>query len=286
MCGSWSLLEAFKARTLPKHHHNVRLSSWSRRHSTHPKKVQGVHDAKLPRDKKALRSFLGSISFLRKFIPDLATIVAPLTHLTRKGVTYRLNQSHIDAFDHVKSLLSEHVLLNAPRGDGAFVLVCDASDNGLGAALLQWQDGEMAILEFASKTLTQAEMNWPAYEREAFAIRWSVQRFEDYIKSGHTIVVSDHKPLLQQWISALILRCYVGHYICNSLISPFVISVVTLMSSLTGCPDLAMLIHMMTTLLYPFLFLPLMNHLHLRPFVLFIHPYLSSHQSFKSLMLA
>ena len=161
----------------------------------HPKKVQGIQDAKFPRSKKLLRSFLGSISFLRKFIPDLASIIAPLTHLTRKGSPFKINESHVNTFNHVKSLLTEHTLLSAPRGDGAFVVVCDASEFGLGAALLQWQEDELIILEFASKTLSKAEIKWPAYEREAYAIRWAVNRFEDYIKAGNVIVLSDHLPL-------------------------------------------------------------------------------------------
>lgn len=62
--------------------------------------------------------------------------------------------------------------MSGPRGDGTFVLVCEASDLGLGAALLEWQEDELVTLEFASKTLSKAETKWPAYEREAYAIRW------------------------------------------------------------------------------------------------------------------
>ena len=162
----------------------------------HPKKIQGIKDAQLPRDKKQVKAFLGSMSFLRKFIPNLATILAPLTHLTRKGIPFVLTDKHVTAFETAKGLLSEHILLNAPKGNGAFVLVTDASEVGVGAAFLQWQDDKLVVLEFASKTLTPAETKWPAYEREAYAIRWGVERFEDYIKAGFTVVISDHKPLV------------------------------------------------------------------------------------------
>lgn len=76
--------------------------------------------------------------------------------------------------------------------------MCDASQYGLGAALLQWQNDELVTLEFASKTLSKVEINWPAYEREAYAIRWAVFRFEDYIKVGNVVIVSDHKSL--EWL--------------------------------------------------------------------------------------
>jgi len=110
-----------------------------------------------------------------------------------------LNQECVDAFVYLKTLITEHTLLTAPRGEGAFVKACDASSYGLGSVLLQWQDKELFPIEFASKTLTPAERNWPPYEREAYAIRWSVQRFEDYVKTGHFIVVTDHSSL--QWLN-------------------------------------------------------------------------------------
>lgn len=70
----------------------------------YPKRIQGIRDDKFPHDRSVLRSFLGSVSFLRKFIPDLSSIMAPLTHLSWKGVPFKINRSHIHAFDYVKSL--------------------------------------------------------------------------------------------------------------------------------------------------------------------------------------
>lgn len=164
-----------------------------------PMKVQGIRDAKLPRNRKQMRSFLGAVGFLRRFIPNCSEVVGPLNRLMRKGVVYKIDQQCVDAFNYLKELISEHTLLNAPRGEGSFVIVCDASSYGLGAALLQWQDEELVPIEFASKTLNPTEGNWPPYEREAYAIRWSVQRFEDYVRTGHFLVITDHHSL--QWMN-------------------------------------------------------------------------------------
>jgi len=62
------------------------------------------------------------------------------------------------------------------------------------------QDNELQILEFASKALSRAEYNWPTYEKEAFAIRWAVGKFEDYVKTGDILVVTDHKSL--EWMES------------------------------------------------------------------------------------
>lgn len=160
-----------------------------------PQKVQGLLDAKPPKNLRELRGFLGSVNFLRRFIPNCASITAPLVKLTRKSVRFNFDDECEESFRLLKTALAENTMLVAPAGKGQFVIICDASDKGLGAVLLQHQDNQLPVLEFASRVLTPAERNWPAYEREAFAIRWAVARFEDYIQVAGALVMTDHQSL-------------------------------------------------------------------------------------------
>eukprot|EP01069_Polyplicarium_translucidae_P010907 Polyplicarium_translucidae@DN3405_c2_g1_i1.p6 len=61
------------------------------------------------------------------------------------------------------------------------------------------QKEELVVLEFASKRLSAAERRWDTREREAFAIRWAVQRFEDFAKANRVVVLSDHESLRWMW---------------------------------------------------------------------------------------
>ncbi|MGH2623852.1 MAG: reverse transcriptase family protein, partial [Sphingobacterium sp.] len=153
-----------------------------------PGKVKAVLAARPPKDKHELRSFLGTVSFLRRFIPNCSTLLAPLIELTKKSRRFEFSEACKSTFEMLKTYISENILLNAPRGSGRFVIVCDASNIGLGAALMQIQDRISVILELASRSLSPTERNWPTYEREAFAIRWAVGRFEDYIKTSHMLI--------------------------------------------------------------------------------------------------
>eukprot|EP01071_Lankesteria_metandrocarpae_P000938 Lankesteria_metandrocarpae@DN1135_c0_g1_i1.p1 len=90
------------------------------------------------------------------------------------------------------------VTLSAPRGKGTFVVICDTSDLALGAALLQMQDVDLVLLEFASKKLNNAEKLWATREKEAFPIRWSVEQFSCYLKGMKFMVLTDHASL--QWM--------------------------------------------------------------------------------------
>ena len=52
----------------------------------------------------------------------------------------------------------------------------DSSKNGIGAVLLQ--DGKP--VEFASRSLKPSEKNWAQIEKEALAILYGFERFDQY----------------------------------------------------------------------------------------------------------
>ena len=157
-------------------------------------KVRAVWAARPPKNKQELKSFMGLASYLRKFVPRFSQVVAPLNQLLAKNATFEWSAECKGSFEDLKNLITDQVLLNAPRGSGYFVIATDASDYGIGAALMQDQK-ELVVLEFASKALNTSQRKWPTYEKEAYAIRWAVERFVDYIKTGWTIVLTDHQSL-------------------------------------------------------------------------------------------
>ena len=71
------------------------------------------------------------------------------------------------------------------------VIQFDASEGGLGAALLQ--DGRPLV--YASRALTAAERNYAQIEQELLAIVFSTERFHQYTYGRSVIAESDHKPL-------------------------------------------------------------------------------------------
>lgn len=181
-----------------------------------PEKVSAVKNARPPMNKAELRSFLGLASYIRRFVPGFAHIVAPLQLLLKKRAQWIWGEEQGEAFNELKECVSDQVMLTAPKGDGGFIIMTDASDYGIGAVLKQRQDNEDVILEFASSSLSKAQQKWDVREKEAFAIKWALQRFHDYIKAGRVTVITDHESLkwmdnatsgkVQRW--ALFLQQY------------------------------------------------------------------------------
>ena len=71
------------------------------------------------------------------------------------------------------------------------MIQCDASEKGLGAALLQ--EGQPTA--FASRALIDTETRYAQIEKEMLATIFAAEKFDQYT-FGHSVTVqSDHKPL-------------------------------------------------------------------------------------------
>lgn len=53
-----------------------------------PEKVSAIKEFRAPKNAEEVRSFLGLLNIIGKFIPDLATVTDPLRQLTRKSVPF------------------------------------------------------------------------------------------------------------------------------------------------------------------------------------------------------
>ena len=105
-----------------------------------------------------VRSFAGLASYYRNFVPNISTIAAPVFDLTRKGVPFVRDEKCRSAFELFKRKLTAAPVLAAPRDGGNYVVDCGACETGLGAVLQQWQDGQLRVITYASRTLTRKSL--------------------------------------------------------------------------------------------------------------------------------
>ena len=124
-------------------------------------KVNDVMQMPAPENVSGLRSFLGSVQFYSKFLPNLATLTEPLHRLTKKDTTWIWGAEEQAAFQKLKDLLcADNVLVHfdpsLPVG-----ISCDASEVGLGAVLFhRYPDGSERLIANASKTLTTTQRQY------------------------------------------------------------------------------------------------------------------------------
>ncbi|CAF5144929.1 unnamed protein product, partial [Rotaria socialis] len=71
--------------------------------------------------------------------------------------------------------------MNTPNFEQPFILELDACEYGVGAVLTQEYEGKKYVIAYASRTLSTAERNYGATEREALAIVWATKHFRPYL---------------------------------------------------------------------------------------------------------
>ena len=125
------------------------------KHGAHPdpSKVSAIKEMPAPQNKGELQSFLGMVTYLSPFIPQLSSHTATLKGLLKTNVEYSWNATYQVAFDKLKSLVCEDTTLRYFNTKKPVTIQVDASSKGLGAALIQ-DDGPVT---FASKVLTSTE---------------------------------------------------------------------------------------------------------------------------------
>ncbi|KAK7116867.1 hypothetical protein V1264_002473 [Littorina saxatilis] len=159
--------------------------------------VTKILNAPRPETKKQVRSFLGLAGYYREFIPNFAAITAPLSDMTRKGCPNRIlwGPAQEKAYQTVRDLMSRDPVLRLPDTAKEFILRTDASDEGIGAMLMQEHGGKPFPVSYASKKLSGAEKNYSTMEKECLAIVWGIKKFELYLQGVKFVLQTDHKPL-------------------------------------------------------------------------------------------
>ena len=165
---------------------------------TNPQLVRRISEAPRPVTKKQVRSFLGLTGFYRNYIDRYAEKAIHLTMLTGKGMPDKVKwgESQEKAFQELKKSLEEEPILHLPDFNKTFILKVDASDTGLGAALMQEFDGKLFPIAYASKKLLERERNYATVEKECLAIVWGVKRFEYFLFGRYFQIHTDHQPLV------------------------------------------------------------------------------------------
>jgi len=76
-----------------------------------------------------------------------------------------------------------------------FILATDASNVGIGSALMQEFEGKLKPIAFASRVLNIAEKRYSTSDKELLSIIWSLKHFRELILGYDIEVRTDHQPL-------------------------------------------------------------------------------------------
>ena len=153
-------------------------------------KVNAIYALPAPTNVTKLQEFLGMVMY-----PGSLSLACP-PWLSFCMSCSRKTQLHLEptyeaAFQHVKDAVVSDTTLRYFDPSLPMTIQVDASQVGLGVALLQNQKS----MAFASKVLSNAKCHYANIEREMLAVAFRAERFRTLCLWQILTIKSDHKPL-------------------------------------------------------------------------------------------
>ena len=166
-----------------------------------PSKTEVITNWPVPKSVHDVQVFLGFCNFYRKFIPQYSRTAYPLTQLLRKEAQSAPFAWHNDAqhaFEQLRSAFGTDTILRHFDPTRPIIVETDASDFAVAAVLSQTFDqGARHPIAFFSKKLDPAQLNYPIFDKEMFAIVAAFKHWRQYLEGAkfQVQVLTDHRSL-------------------------------------------------------------------------------------------
>ena len=143
-------------------------------------RIDAIQKLQPPTNKKKIQEFLGMLNFLSKYVYKMQLYLRPFYNILRQQNNFEWNTEHQTRFEEIKKLLTEQISNTIPDSNQPFYAMCDASNFGIGAALLQSHNGtnKMNLISANSRLFTQAELRLSTLMRECTAIIYTLTEYE------------------------------------------------------------------------------------------------------------
>lgn len=154
-------------------------------------KVNALACAPPPSDVKGVRQFMGLAGYFRRFIKGFSKLTAPISGLLRKNCAFEWTPECENVRQVIINKLTEPPVLRIYNPELSCELHTDASSVGLGAALLQREDGVTRPVAYFSRRTTEYESRYHSYDLETLALVEAVEHFRVYLYGTHFTVYTD-----------------------------------------------------------------------------------------------
>ena len=163
--------------------------------AVNPENVAAVLEWPIPKCTKDVEKFLGFVNYHREHIHEYAKRAEVLYGLTGKN-PFAWERKHELAFADLQHALVTAPVLSYPNPKDLFILDTDASDQAIGAELVQVQEGKEKVIGYASFVLTPEQRRYCTTRKELLAVVRFTRHFRHYLLGRQFVVRTDHNSLV------------------------------------------------------------------------------------------
>ena len=98
-----------------------------------------------------------------------------------KDVPFNFDEEYLKAYEFLKEAVTKAPIIQPLDWSLPFEIMCDASDYAIGAVLGQRKDNCLHVIYYASRKLSEAQLNYTTTEKEILAVVFAVDKFRSYL---------------------------------------------------------------------------------------------------------
>lgn len=99
-------------------------------------KIKTIMNWPVPTNVVDIRSFMGLLSYYRRFIRGFSKASYPITSLCKKGTTFKWSQGYRESFEKLEKLLTTAPVLKIVDPEEDFIVCIDTFKQGVGSVLM------------------------------------------------------------------------------------------------------------------------------------------------------
>uniref|UniRef100_A0A2N9FYK3 RNase H type-1 domain-containing protein n=1 Tax=Fagus sylvatica TaxID=28930 RepID=A0A2N9FYK3_FAGSY len=161
-----------------------------------PAKASAIATMKAPTSHKELKSFLGRLSYIRRFIPGLAAETAIFMPLMKKGVPFVWSTACQQAFEKIQLIMTKLPTVCAPVPGRPLRLYLASNNEAIGGLVAQEdEDGTEKPIYYVSRALRDAETRYSGAERACLALIYALQRLRHYFLAHKIQLITKSHPI-------------------------------------------------------------------------------------------
>jgi hypothetical protein len=160
-----------------------------------PDKIATIADRPEPTNVKQVQQCLGLFNFYRRFIDDFAERSKSLYALIKKDVKWEWTKTCSESYKYFIRVITSEPAMAQPIIGLPFIVYSDGSRFAIGGVLTQIQNGAECIIEYASRLLKGAELNYGISDIECLAVVFLVKKWHHFLYGFAFTLYTDHKSL-------------------------------------------------------------------------------------------
>ena len=162
-----------------------------------PARIDNLVKTAPPKNASEVRSFLGMANTCQDYIPQYASISAPLRELTKKNTAFEWKHEHQKAFEQLKKKLTKSPVMSYFDTAKRSLVIVDASPQGISAILAQreHQSDLYKIISYASRATSPVERRYSQTDLEGLSLVWGIEHFRLFLLGSVFDVITDHQAL-------------------------------------------------------------------------------------------